>query len=140
MSTVIVQQRNQPGCLLQAFWFLFIGWWATGLWISLAWLLCALIITLPLGVMMLNNVPKVLALREPGGNLRVSVVTADGHLVNVGQEQHPFILRTIYFLLIGWWWSAIVIGLAYFFALTIIGLPLAFWLFDRVPGAVTLRR
>jgi uncharacterized membrane protein YccF (DUF307 family) len=125
---------------VQGLWFICVGWWATGLWISLAWALCALIITLPIGVMMLNRVPKVLALREPGGNLHVTVVTANGQLINVGHEQIPFVVRAIYFLLIGWWWSAIVILLAYFFALTILGLPIAFWLFDRVPGAVTLRR
>jgi uncharacterized membrane protein YccF (DUF307 family) len=136
--TVIVE-RNQPGCILQIAWFIFVGWWATGLWISAAWFLCALIVTLPFGALMLNNVPKVLALREPGGDLRLSVVTADGQLVSFHQ-QRPFILRALYFLLIGCWWSAIVIGVAYFFALTIIGLPLAFWLFDYVPAAVTLRR
>jgi uncharacterized membrane protein YccF (DUF307 family) len=136
----VVIQRNQPGCLVQGLWFIFIGWWATGLWISLAWVLCVLIITLPFGVMMLNSVPKVVALREPGGDLRVQVVSASGQLVDINRQQRPFLLRAVYFLLIGWWWSAIVILLAYFFALTVLGLPIAFWLFDRVPGAVTLRR
>ena len=136
----VIIERNQPGCLVQAVWFLAVGWWATAIWISVAWLLCALIITLPLGVMMLDRVPKVLALREPGGDLRVRVVSANGRLVDVNRQQHPFLLRAVYFLLIGWWWSAIVIVVAYTFALSILGLPIAFWLFDRVPGAVTLRR
>jgi uncharacterized membrane protein YccF (DUF307 family) len=138
-TVTVLVERNQPGCLIQGAWFLLVGWWATGLWISLAWLLCLLIVTLPLGVIMLNNVPKVLALREPGGGLQITVITADGRLVNT-RRQRPFVLRALYFVLIGWWWSAIVIGLAYFCALTIIGLPLAFWLFDYVPTAVTLRR
>lgn len=137
--TAVVIDRNQPGCLVQAFWFLFVGWWATSIWISVAWVLCVLIITLPLGVMMLNNVPKVLALRNPGGNLRVRVLSANGQWADVN-EQHSFLLRAVYFLLIGWWWSAIVILMAYAFALTILGLPVAFWMFDRVPGAVTLRK
>lgn len=137
---VVVEREQSTGCFVQALWFIFIGWWATGLWISAAWFLCILILTLPLGVMMLNRVPMVLALRRPGGNMRVRVVTADGRLVDIGNEQLPWIVRALYFVFIGWWWSALVIGLAYFFALTIIGLPLAFWLFDRVPGAVTLKR
>jgi uncharacterized membrane protein YccF (DUF307 family) len=138
MSTVIIQQRGH-GCFAQILWFLFIGWWATGLWISVAWILCVLILPLPVGVMMLNRVPKVLALREPGGNLKISIITSDGKLVDI-RKQRNFFVRAIYFILIGCWWSAIVIVLAYAASLTIIGLPLGFWLFDRVPGALTLYR
>lgn len=141
MSTIVIQKQGH-GCLAQAFWFLFIGWWATAGWVAVAWFLCILLITLPIGVAMLNRVPKVLALRDPGRDgLQVKVVTADGKLVNAtDQEPYPFWQRAIYFLLIGWWWSAVVILVAYALALTVIGLPIAFWLFDRVPGAVSLYR
>lgn len=139
MSSVVIIEKRGPGCFGQALWFLFVGWWATGLWIVAAWLLCVLILTLPIGVAMLNRVPKVLALREPGGDLKISVITSEGKIVNVVQ-QRPFWLRALYFIFIGCWWSAIVILLAYAACLTIIGLPLGFWLFDRVPGAVTLHR
>lgn len=141
MSTIVIQKQGH-GCLAQGLWFLFIGWWATAGWISIAWILCVLLITLPIGVAMLNRVPKVLALRDPGRDgLQVKVVTADGKLVNAtGQEPRPFWLRALYFVFVGWWWSAIVIIVAYALALTVIGLPVAFWLFDRVPGAVSLYR
>jgi len=48
--------------LIRAFYFVLIGWWFSLLWAVLAWLLCATIIGLPLGVMMLNGLPAVTTL------------------------------------------------------------------------------
>lgn len=50
-----------------------------------------------------------------------------------------FLVRFIWYILIGWWLSGIAIGLGWFFALTIIGLPVAFWIFNRIPAVMTLR-
>jgi uncharacterized membrane protein YccF (DUF307 family) len=141
MSTVIVSQQKGPGCLAQVLWFLFIGWWASQLWIALAWLLMLTVIGIPLAVMMLNKVPKVIALREQTSGATViktggvTVIDASGKA-----PQHNIMLRAIYFLLIGWWLSALWMEVAYFFCLIIIGLPIGFWMFDKVPGIVSLRR
>ena len=48
--------------------------------------------------------------------------------------------RVIYFLLIGWWFSAIWMAAAYLVAVTIIGLPLALWLYNRIPWVLTLKQ
>ncbi len=48
--------------LIRAAYFVLIGWWFSLLWAVLAWLLCATIIGLPLGVMMLNGLPTVTTL------------------------------------------------------------------------------
>jgi len=48
-------------------------------------------------------------------------------------------IRAIWFILVGWWLAAFAILLAYLCLITIIGIPLAFWLFDRVPLALTLK-
>lgn len=53
--------RNVP-FLIRAAYFLLFGWWFSLLWAALAWLLCATIIGLPLGVMMLNGLPAVTTL------------------------------------------------------------------------------
>jgi len=147
MTTVIVspsQQSRNPGCLIQLLWFVLVGWWASQIWIAIAWFLIATILGMPFGVMMLNRLPKVIALRDPslarGG---VSVVVSHGvTVVTTGGSvpQHNFLVRAIYFLLIGWWLSALWMELAWAVCLTIIGLPLGFWMFDRVPGLVSLRR
>ncbi|MGQ9554578.1 MAG: YccF domain-containing protein [Anaerolineae bacterium] len=145
MSTVVVTdsgQRRNPGCLVQIIWFLLVGWWASQLWIAVAWLLMLTIIGIPFGVMMLNNLPKVIALRDPSSSGvaviqrgRTTVITTGGQA-----PQPNILLRAIYFVLIGWWLSAIWMELAYIVTATIIGMPLGFWMFDKVPALVSLRR
>ncbi len=75
-STTIYRPSYGPGCLLQLLWFIFIGWWL-GLWaIGIAWLLNITIIGLPLGLLILNNIPMVIALQSPKREIRA--VTEDG--------------------------------------------------------------
>jgi len=140
-TVVVVSSRKDPGWLVQVLWFLFIGWFAGQVWIAIAWLLMMTIIGIPLAVMMLNKVPQVIALRGQAADLTVTTVSGVT-VVSAGAQvpQHNILLRAIYFLLVGWWLSAIWIELAYFACLTIIGLPLGFWMFDKVPALVSLRR
>ena len=49
------------------------------------------------------------------------------------------IVRTIWFILIGWWLTGLLNVVANGIALTIIGLPLAFLIFNRLPTVLTLR-
>ncbi len=49
------------------------------------------------------------------------------------------LIRALWFLFIGWWASAVAIGVAYFLCVTIIGLPLAFVIFNQLPLILTLR-
>ncbi|NPV08218.1 MAG: YccF domain-containing protein [Anaerolineae bacterium] len=133
--------RN-PGCLIQLLWFALIGWWAGQAWIAVAWFLMVTIVGIPLGIAMLNHLPKVIALRDPSA---VGVtITYAGDRVYVsgvhGVPQRNFLLRAVYFVLIGWWLTALWMEAAYAISLTIIGLPLGFWMFDRVPALLTLKR
>jgi uncharacterized membrane protein YccF (DUF307 family) len=50
----------------------------------------------------------------------------------------PFLLRILYFLLLGWWLTGVWINLAWFLNATIIGLPLGLWMLNRVPQVLTL--
>lgn len=141
MSTVIVTQKGGPGCLAQVLWFLFIGWWAGLIWVNIAWLFMLTIVGIPLGVKMLNKVPKIFALRDPDPGL-VITKTGDVTVVSVGGQvpQRNTVIRAIWFLLVGWWLSFLWINIAYLACLTIIGLPLGFWMFDKTPAVVSLRR
>jgi uncharacterized membrane protein YccF (DUF307 family) len=49
------------------------------------------------------------------------------------------LVRAIWFIFIGWWASAVAIGVAYFLCAIIIGLPLAFMIFNQLPLILTLR-
>jgi uncharacterized membrane protein YccF (DUF307 family) len=138
-STVInLDQRH--GCVVQILWFVFVGWWLGQLWIAAAWILMLTVVGIPFGVMMLNRIPQIMALR--GDRQAILVTHAGGTTVvsNVSLPQVNIVLRTLYFVLVGWWLSAIVMEFAYVCCLTVVGLPLGFWLFDTIPALVSLHR
>jgi len=92
-------------------------------------------------VMMLNKLPKVIALR--GNTMGQVVVEVGGGIVvatGAHMRQRNILLRVIYFVLIGWWLSALWMEAAYAQCATIIFMPVGFWMFDRVPALVSLRR
>lgn len=140
MSTVIVQDKTDPGCLVQLLWFIFVGWWAGQLWIVAAWLLMLSVIGIPIGVKMMNKLPQIIALRGQSQQLTITTVGQTTIISTSSAPQRNIVLRAVYFLLIGWWLSGLWIEVAYLICLTIIGLPVGFWMFDRVPGIVSLRR
>jgi uncharacterized membrane protein YccF (DUF307 family) len=133
-QSIVYEQGNRPGCLIQLLWFAFVGWWFGLLWVSVAWLLMVTIIGMPIGAAMLNNVPLVIALR----GRRLVNVSADGRVSNAPEIN--FLIRAIYFLLIGWWLSAAWMVVAYALCMTIILLPVGFWMFDLTPAIVSLKR
>jgi uncharacterized membrane protein YccF (DUF307 family) len=118
-----------------------IGWWLTGFWSALAWALTASVVGLPLGLWMINRLPQVLALMP--ARIVVETTTGPGggvtnHLRPVAER--PLLVRAVYFVLIGWWFSAIWMAVAYFCAVSLVGLPLALWLYNRVPLVMTLNQ
>jgi uncharacterized membrane protein YccF (DUF307 family) len=132
--------RHGPGCLIQVIWFIFVGWWL-GAWATvIAWLLNITIIGLPLGLLIINNLPILIAL-IPEKRQQVLVQSGSRTVVmDRSLPQHNFILRALYFLLIGWWWSAVWMLLAYVLCLTILLMPVGFWMFSLAPLMTTLKR
>lgn len=112
--------------IVRALWFLFVGLWAGQIWLLIAWLANLTLIGLPLGIWMLNTLPQVMTLRSPRQGLQVPADRSGAH----------FAVRAVYFVLIGWWLSLIWMELSWLIGATVIGLPLAFLMFERV-GAVT---
>jgi uncharacterized membrane protein YccF (DUF307 family) len=126
---------KRPNLILRVIWFLLIGWWLTGILSVAAWALNATIIGLPLGLWVINRLPLAATLRPGSSQYRLE----DG-ILRPGVEQHPFVLRAIYFVLIGWWLSGLWMVVAYAFLLTIIGMPAAFWMYGRIASVTTLHR
>jgi uncharacterized membrane protein YccF (DUF307 family) len=48
--------------LLRAIWFVLVGFWLGAIWMSIAYVLCVLIVTLPFGLAMFNRVGAVMTL------------------------------------------------------------------------------
>jgi len=119
---------DQPSLLVRAVWFVFVGWWLTGLWLSVAWFLNVTIIGLPLGITMINKVPLVLSLKR-----RDRLVEGDG-----GGSQYSLPVRAVWFVFVGWWASGVWTGVAYTLTLTIVGIPLAVWMYNKLPFVVSL--
>ncbi|SDL94501.1 hypothetical protein SAMN04487949_0263 [Halogranum gelatinilyticum] len=116
--------------LVRALWFVFIGWWATPVVVNIAWFLNATIILLPIGIKLINLVPTVLSLKEPRS------LTAP----ESARGQRSLVVRGVYFVLVGWWLSWFWANVAAFFAVTVIGLPVAYWMFNRLPYVTSLYR
>lgn len=139
-TTTVVVKNEGPGCLVSLIWFLLVGWWASAIWMSVAWVLVVLIITMPIGLKMINFVPRIVSLREP---TREFTTVTDGLSTRVTVSDLPqqhFLVRALYFIFIGWWFSAIWMSVAWFIGITVIGLPLAIWMYNRIPAVTTLKR
>ncbi len=54
------------------------------------------------------------------------------------REQVGWPIRGIWFVLVGWWASAIWMGLGWFVQLTVIGIPIALLMFNRTPFVASL--
>jgi uncharacterized membrane protein YccF (DUF307 family) len=139
ISTVITKESG-PGCLIQALWFIFIGWWLGGLAMILAWFLNLTIIGLPFGMTILNNIPRILSLQPPRREIMVTQSGGKTRITESGLPQRNFFLRAIYFIIIGWWWSAIWLFIAYLFCVTIILIPLSLEMIRLTPFMTTLKR
>jgi uncharacterized membrane protein YccF (DUF307 family) len=139
-ARTVVTQQGGPHWLVRSIWFVLVGWWATALLLSLAYLLGLSVIGLPIAFMLFNVVPSVLTLR--GRNAQVSGELRDGTLyVTHGRvDQRPFLLRAVWFLLVGWWLSGLWIVVGYAACLTILLLPLGILMLNRIPAIMTLRR
>ena len=72
------------------------------------------------------------------------LVTVDGSgMQNVAvarPEQMPWWQRAIYFILVGWWFSGVWMLLAWLSTITIILIPLGFWMYGAVGKITTLKR
>jgi len=49
------------------------------------------------------------------------------------------LVRIVWYFLVGWWVTGIAMALAWLAAVVVIGLPLTFWLVNRIPTLLTLR-
>ena len=134
----VKRTSNEVPFLLRVIWFFVLGWELTGVWIVAAWAFNATIIGLPIGLWMIDRVPQVLTLKSRSGVWVMD--TVNGQSKYVGASQPSWIIRGLYFLLIGWWLSLFWSLAAWLLCATIIGLPLGVMMLHALPAVTTLQR
>lgn len=140
-SPQIVIHVKQRGLFVRALYYVFVGWWLSGLMMFAAGVCIASVVLLPAGLAMVNRLPQVMTLRPR--SIAVNAATlADGSMqYTVGSaQQRSMLVRTIYFCLVGWWAGMFVMFAAWVLSVLIVTMPLGLMLLNRVPAAVTLRR
>ena len=137
----MTERKTGPGLLVRALWWLFIGWWLSGIVVGIAWAALVTIIGIPLGVWLINRLPTVLTLRPRSRTWQLGQDEAGQTVMTeVGREQVAWPIRGLWFILVGWWASAFWMGAAWFVQLTIIGIPVALLMFNRTPFIASLYR
>jgi uncharacterized membrane protein YccF (DUF307 family) len=139
-ATTTVYERG-PNLLVRFIWWLFIGWWASGIAVAIAWIALITIIGIPLGIWIINRLPSILTLRPRtrhwslGQDEQGSTVVTDR-----GRPQVAWPIRGIWFIVVGWWASGLWMGIAWLIQLTVIGIPIALLMFNRTPFIASLYR
>ena len=137
----VIQTKSGPNLLIRFVWWLFIGSWLSGIVVVIAWLALITIIGIPLGIWLINHLPTVLTLRPRtrtwtiGQDAEGRTVVAEG-----GRAQVPLLARLAWFVVIGFWASALWMVAAWLIQFTIIGIPIAMLMFNRTPYIASLYR
>jgi uncharacterized membrane protein YccF (DUF307 family) len=135
-TSPVVVESSAPNIVIRLIWFILVGWWLGGIVSAIAWFLVVIIIGLPIGLWLINRLPSIITLRPQEQQWHVDERGA----LRQGQPQHPFLLRAVYFLLVGWWLSGLWLAAAYALLVIIIGLPISFWMYGRIGAVTTLYR
>jgi uncharacterized membrane protein YccF (DUF307 family) len=72
---------------------------------TIAWLFIVLIVTMPLGLIMVNKLPFLVSLKQASVDYQVTVQGAVTRIRQVEKQQASMLLRVFYFLLVGCWLS-----------------------------------
>lgn len=59
--------------------------------------------------------------------------------VVVVQRGPGMLVRTVWYLFVGWWLSGFVIFAAAVLTMTVVGIPAGLWIYNRMPKVLTLR-
>jgi uncharacterized membrane protein YccF (DUF307 family) len=125
------QMREERNMFARFVYFVAIGWWYGLFALAAATVLTFTIVLAPLGLAIFNNLPKIVFMRE-----RVDWEARGEY----PQKSPAFLVRALWFLFIGLPFGTLAFTLGYAFAFTIIGIPLAIFIVDRVPLLLTLNR
>jgi uncharacterized membrane protein YccF (DUF307 family) len=137
----VYQAAHGPGCLVRVLWYIFIGWWLSGIMIAIGWALVVTVLFLPVGLWVLHRVPWAQTLRPRTMEFTTSYAPDGAVMVTeTSIPQHPWYVRLVYIVFVGWWWGAIWLAIAWVLGLLIVTLPISILMIDRSPAMVSLQR
>ncbi len=138
---IIVSGRAQHGFFLRALWYIAIGWWLSGLVSGLAYLCIVTVVGIPAGFWLINRIPAAMTLRQRTRDV-VGMLDENGNVVLVERhiQQQSLLLRALWFVVVGWWALSLWMAAAWLFSVTVIGIPLGIWMYNRTPWIATLQR
>jgi uncharacterized membrane protein YccF (DUF307 family) len=138
--TTITHGKRGPNFFLRVLWYVFIGWWLTGISLAIGYLAGLTVIGLPFAFWIFNRTGTLLTLRPRSQT--TTIVEADGTAAvsYQGARQRSLWLRALWFVLVGWWAALIWMIVAYLISLTIIGIPIGIMMLNRLPEVFTLHR
>ena len=98
------------------------------------------LILLPLGPWFLHRVPWAQTVRPHSRNF--TGIYQDGAFVYTESrvQQHSWWIRLLYIVLVGWWWGAAWLVLAWLIGLLIVTLPISIMMIDRSAAMVSLQK
>ena len=137
---MIMTGSNGPSMLVRAVWYVFIGWWLTGIVIAVGYFAALTIIGLPIAFYLFNRIPIFLTLRPRTTTYAVEQRGGMTWYRERHIDQRPMLERALWFVLVGWWLGAIWMSVAYGLCLILIGIPIGLMMFNRVGGVMTLLR
>lgn len=140
IQTTVATARSGPHFLLRVLWYLLVGWWLTGISLTVGYLAGLTILGLPLAFWIFNRTGTILSLRPRAQTTTTTTTGGVTTLTREHRKQRSLLLRAIYFVLIGWWAALLWMVVAYFFSLTIIGIPVGIMMLNRLPEIYTLHR
>ena len=139
-TVVVMAESPEANMAIRAAWFVFVGWWMSFWAISAAALLQLTIIGIPAAVWIVNRIPQVSTLKS-SRRLQVAERQAGVTVVSYSdREQLKWLVRVIYYVLVGWWATLLWLYAAWFCSFTILLLPVSFWMFGQTGNIQTLRR
>lgn len=124
-----------PNIFIRLLWMIFIGWWLSGVFYFVGAILTLLIVTAPLGMIVIQKIGWAFSLYKESS---ATVITDGTTTIIIQKSQTSFIVRFLYFIFFGWWIGGIALGVAWLLGITILGLPLSFMLMNRLGKIMTL--
>jgi len=139
-QTVVMAPSPEPNLLVRVLWFLFVGWWLSFWAVLLAILFQLTILGIPVAVWIINRIPQITTLKS---SRRLQIVQTEAGVVVVShadRAQRPWWQRAIWYVLVGWWAVSMWMLLAWVASVTLLLMPLGFWMYGQTGKIQTLRR